>query len=73
MLMKKRLPRGNISDLPPEAVIRKPDVLNLFPVSVATWDNGVRSGKYPPPVRLAPRLVGWRLGDILQLIENSRE
>ena len=75
MVMKNREPRDKeeLSALPPEAVIRLPDVLQLFPVSRSTWQNGVQSGKYPAPVRLSARGVGWKLKDILQLIEDRQE
>ena len=73
MVMKTLSPKDNLSSLSPEAVIRKPDVLQLIPVSSSTWDNGVKSGKFPPPIRLSTRAVGWRLGDIFQWIEDNRE
>lgn len=48
----------------------KPPLPALIPVSRATWANGVRSGIYPKSYRIAPRLNGWKVQDILELIEK---
>lgn len=48
----------------------KPPIPALIPVSRATWANGCKSGLYPKPIRIAPRLNGWRVQDILKLIEE---
>jgi len=45
-------------------------VLQFFPVSKSTWWAGVKSGKYPKPIRLSPRRVAWRKQDIESLIER---
>lgn len=63
----------NLSLLPPEAIVREPDVLRLFPVSRSTWWAGVKTGRYPKPVKLGARAVGWRLGAILELTRNTEE
>jgi predicted DNA-binding transcriptional regulator AlpA len=49
---------------------RLPQVLALFPVSKSAWWNGVKAGRYPQPVKLAPRTTAWRVGDIVALIES---
>ena len=50
---------------------RPPPVLPLIPVSKSTWWDGVRSGRYPQPVKLGPRITAWRVEDIRALIENG--
>lgn len=50
-------------------LLRLPQVLDLFPVSRSTWYAGVTAGKYPKPIKLGPRTVAWRAGDIFKLIE----
>ena len=42
----------------------------LIPVSRTTWLNGVKSGKYPKPVKLGARTNGYRVSDIYALIEK---
>jgi prophage regulatory protein len=43
----------------------------IIPVGRTTWLNGVKSGKYPKPVKLSERAVAWRVEDIRQLIEST--
>jgi prophage regulatory protein len=57
----------NLSGLPDDALIRLPDVLRLYPVSNSTWWRGVADGTYPKPIKLGPRAVAWRIGDVLAL------
>ncbi len=52
------------------ALLRLPEVLKIFPVSKSTWWDGIKSGKYPQPVRLSPRTVAWRADEIRQLINS---
>lgn len=47
-----------------------PPVPGLFPVGRSTWFAGVRSGRYPKPVKLSDRIVAWRVEDIQQLINE---
>jgi prophage regulatory protein len=41
-----------------------------IPVSKSTWWAGVKSGRYPKPVKLGPRITDWRVEDIRALIEK---
>ncbi|PPU94712.1 helix-turn-helix transcriptional regulator [Xanthomonas albilineans] len=43
----------------------------LIPVSRSTWWAGVRSGRYPQPVKLGERCTAWRVEDIRELIERT--
>ena len=45
----------------------------LVPVSRSTWWAGVKSGRYPQPVKLGPRVTAWRLSDIQDLLDNGIE
>ncbi|WP_336491297.1 helix-turn-helix transcriptional regulator [Methylobacterium nigriterrae] len=40
-----------------------------IPVSRSTWWSGVKSGRFPKPVKLGPRTTVWRVEDIRALIE----
>jgi predicted DNA-binding transcriptional regulator AlpA len=42
-----------------------------IPVSRSAWWLGVKSGRYPQPVKLGPRITAWRAEDIHQLINNG--
>lgn len=50
-----------------------PQIPPLIPVSKSTWWAGVKSGKFPKPIRgiLGPRITAWRVEDIRQLIEQD--
>lgn len=41
-----------------------------IPVSKSTWWAGVKTGRYPKPVKLGPRITAWRVEDIRDLIER---
>lgn len=41
-----------------------------LPISRTSFLMGVRSGIYPKPVRLGPRVVAWRVQDIVALIDS---
>jgi len=55
--------------LPETGFLRLPEVLKLYPVSKSSWWQGVQSGQYPKPVKLAPRTTAWKVEDIRKLIE----
>ena len=56
--------------LPETGFIRLPQVLQLIPVSHASWWAGIKAGKYPPGVKIGARTTGWRVSDIRDLIER---
>lgn len=47
-----------------------PPITPIIPVSKSTWWAGVKSGRYPKPVKLGPRITAWRVEDIRALIKN---
>lgn len=60
-----RLPQiiGNPKSAPP--------IPPLFPIGRSTWWAGVKSGRYPKPVKLGPRITAWRVEDVLAAIEGD--
>jgi predicted DNA-binding transcriptional regulator AlpA len=48
-----------------------PPVLPIIPIGKSSWWAGVKSGRYPQPVKLGPRTTAWRIEDIRHLIENG--
>lgn len=50
--------------------LRLPQVLDLIPVSKASWWAGVSKGIYPESVKLAPRTTAWKAQDIYDLIDR---
>ena len=49
-----------------------PPIPPLIPVGRSTWWAGVKSGRYPQPVRtLGLRITAWRVEDIRDLIRRA--
>ncbi|PPD49862.1 MAG: AlpA family transcriptional regulator [Methylobacter sp.] len=42
----------------------------LIPISRTSFLNGVKSGKYPKPVKLGERTTAWRVEDIKAFITD---
>jgi prophage regulatory protein len=42
-----------------------------IPVGRSTWWAGVRSSRFPKPVKLGPRTTVWKVDDIRDLIEKA--
>ncbi len=47
----------------------RPGAPGILPIGKTTWWEGVRAGKYPPPVKLGRRTF-WRAADIRRLVES---
>jgi prophage regulatory protein len=69
---------SNKSSLPEVGYIRLSQIIGnkkagipaILPIGRSTFLNGVREGKYPQPVKLSARSVGWKISDILELVEK---
>jgi predicted DNA-binding transcriptional regulator AlpA len=52
----------------------EPPIPPIIPVSKSTWWAGVKSGRYPQPVRtLGERITAWRVEDIRKLIQCAAD
>ncbi len=52
---------------------RRTNTPGLIPVSRATWWAGVKSGRFPQPVKLSEGTTAWRVEDLRALIESLRK
>ncbi len=43
----------------------------LIPVSKSTWWAGVRTGRFPKPIKLGVRTTVWRVEDIVDYIKRA--
>lgn len=67
--------------LPETGYLRLPQILGdqkslppipaIIPVGKSTWWSGVKSGRFPKPVKLGPRITAWRVEDIRALIAKA--
>jgi prophage regulatory protein len=48
----------------------EPPIPAILPISRTSFLNGVKSGKYPKPVKLGERTTAWRVEDIRNLINS---
>lgn len=65
-------------ELPATGFIRLPQIIGdakavppipaIIPVGKSTWWDGVRTGRFPKPVKLSERVTAWRVEDIHALI-----
>ena len=75
--------RNMATSLPETGYLRLPQIVGkpatktapaipaLIPISRSTWWQGVRTGRYPKPVKLGERITAWRVEDIRRLIERA--
>ncbi len=42
----------------------------IIPISKTSWWAGVKSGKYPKPLKLGPNTTVWRVSDIRSMVES---
>ncbi|MFI3122561.1 MAG: transcriptional regulator [Methylococcales bacterium] len=47
----------------------KPPISPMIPIGKSTWWAGVKSGRYPQPVKLG-RMTMWRVEDIREFIKS---
>lgn len=70
-----------MSQLPETGFVRLPQIIGdpdetppipaVIPVSKSTWWEGVRTGRYPQPVRtLGRRITAWKAEDIRELVRS---
>lgn len=67
------LTKSNFDNLADSAYVRQAQIIpDVIPVSPASWWRGVKSGKYPKPVKLSERVTCWRVGDIRKLLAGAQ-
>jgi len=74
------MPISSIATIPQTGFLRLPQIVGnpkaepptpaLIPVSKSSWWAGVKSGKYPKPVKLGTRTTAWKVEDIRTLIDR---
>ncbi|WP_081629319.1 AlpA family phage regulatory protein [Methylopila sp. M107] len=56
-----------------DTYLRLPDILapnGPLPLSKSSWWAGVKSGRYPKPVKLGPRITAWSRSSIDELLAD---
>ena len=70
------LPRDEVefAALPKSGLMRLASIIGPggpIPVSKSTWWDGVKTGRFPKPVKLGPRITAWRVEDIRILVQTG--
>ena len=65
--MSDSKPQKHTPGLPIEGFCKLPQILKEIPVGKTTWWEGVKTGRFPKPVKLG-RSTFWRVSDIRKLI-----
>jgi len=60
----------NKHSIPETGFIRLSTILKFIPVGKSTWWAGIKSGRFPKPVKLGVRTTAWRAEDIARLISS---
>jgi predicted DNA-binding transcriptional regulator AlpA len=63
----------DMDSIPECGFLRLPQVLSVIPLCKTSWWEGVRTGRFPKPVKLSARCTAWRAEDIRALIKNLSE
>jgi prophage regulatory protein len=71
---------ANTNRLPEAGYVRLSQILGdkkrnlppIIPVGKTSWYEGIKAGKYPPPIKLGPRTSVWRAEDIRALLESFK-
>jgi predicted DNA-binding transcriptional regulator AlpA len=61
------------SNFPSIGFVREKQIIGRgcpLPIGRSSWWEGIRTGKYPAPVKLGPRTTAWRVEDIRKLLEQ---
>jgi prophage regulatory protein len=66
----KTTTRLDMHDIPETGFLRLPQVLSVIPLGKTCWWEGVKSGRFPKPVKLSQRCTAWRAEDIRELIKQ---
>jgi prophage regulatory protein len=56
-----------------DRLLRLKDIVGpsgLLPISKSSWWKGIREGRYPAGIKIAPRTTAWRKSSVLALIKN---
>lgn len=70
--MSKDSKIAEIQDLPQTGLLRIKQVLKFIPVSRSSWWAGVKTGRFPQPIKLSERVTVWRASDIRALVEAGK-
>ncbi|MFZ2395324.1 MAG: AlpA family phage regulatory protein [Smithella sp.] len=60
-----------LQNLPETGLLRVNQILRFIPISRSSWWAGVKTGRYPKPIKLSERTTVWKAADIIALINGG--
>jgi prophage regulatory protein len=67
------LTESELLQLPQTGFLRAGQILKFIPVGKTCWWEGVKTGRFPKPVKLGSRCTMWKAEDIHALIKRLSE
>ena len=61
-----------MTDLSQYKIIKRKELLELVSMSKSTLYNQVAENRFPKPIKLANRSVGWLTSDVLEWFEQKK-
>jgi predicted DNA-binding transcriptional regulator AlpA len=62
-----------IHTIPETGFVRLSQILTVIPLGKTSWWAGVKSGRFPKPIKLSERCTAWKAEDIRDLIKELSE
>ena len=59
--------------IPETGFVRLAQILTVIPLGKTCWWEGVKSGRFPKPIKLSRRCTAWKAEDIHKLIKMLSE
>jgi prophage regulatory protein len=63
---------ANFSTLPDDAILRVHPTARICGCGPATIWRGSRLGTFPAPVKLSPKITGWRVGELRRYLADPQ-
>jgi predicted DNA-binding transcriptional regulator AlpA len=57
-----------LDSIPDVGFVRLNQILKVIPIGKTCWWEGIKTGRFPKPVKLSARCTAWRAEDIRNLI-----
>lgn len=61
---------ANFKTLPDDAILRVYPTARICACGPATIWRNARLGTFPAPIKLSPKITGWRVGDLRRYLAN---
>jgi predicted DNA-binding transcriptional regulator AlpA len=59
-----------IHGIPETGFVRISQILEVIPLGKTSWWAGVKSGRFPKPIKLTKQCTAWKAEDIRNLIKD---